>query len=293
MLELFEMEFMQRAWIAGLIVALICPLIGSFLVLRRQSMIGDGLGHIAFAGVAGGALMGCQPVLSAALVTVLASLVIEKVRHKLSDYADMVLAIFFYSGMGLAVVFTSLNKMGSVNLSSFLFGSLMTISVEDLWIVAALGLFASVFVIVLYRPLQYLVFDETSAKVAGLPTVALNLWLSILTALTVALSMRIVGLLLVSAMMVIPVACALQTARSFAGTIIGGIIYALISVSGGLTCSYYLNLAPGGTIVLVGTGLFICAYLYGARMRNLPDPESLNPACCEICAHKKEKTEVL
>ena len=102
MLEMLEMEFMQRAWLAGLIMAVICPLIGSFLVLRRQSLIGDGLGHIAFAGVAGGALWGYSPVLSAAAATILGALAIEKVRTKLSDAADMVLAIFFYSGMGLA-----------------------------------------------------------------------------------------------------------------------------------------------------------------------------------------------
>lgn len=212
MLEMFETEFMQRAWLAGLIVAVICPLIGSFLVLRRQSMIGDGLGHIAFAGVAGGALMGWQPVLSAAAVTVFGALVIEWVRTRLAAFSEMILAIFFYSGIGLAVVFTSMNRMGGFNLSSILFGSLMTISSSDLWIVAGLGIFACIFVVLFYRPLQYLTFDETSARVAGLPADRLNMWLAVLTALTVALSMRIVGLLLVSAMMVIPVACALQTA---------------------------------------------------------------------------------
>ena len=167
MLEMFETEFMQRAWLAGLIVAVICPLIGSFLVLRRQSMIGDGLGHIAFAGVAGGALMGWQPVLSAAAVTVLGSLVIEWVRTRLAAFSEMILAIFFYSGIGLAVVFTSMIRMGGFNLSSILFGSLMTISSSDLWIVAGLGIFACIFVVLFYRPLQYLTFDETSARVAG------------------------------------------------------------------------------------------------------------------------------
>ena len=182
MLEMFETEFMQRAWLAGLIVAVICPLIGSFLVLRRQSMIGDGLGHIAFAGVAGGALMGWQPVLSAAAVTVFGALVIEWVRTRLAAFSEMILAIFFYSGIGLAVVFTSMNRMGGFNLSSILFGSLMTISSSDLWIVAGLGIFACIFVVLFYRPLQYLTFDETSARVAGLPADRLNMWLAVLTA---------------------------------------------------------------------------------------------------------------
>ena len=281
MLEMFEMEFMQRAWLAGLIMAMICPLIGSFLVLRRQSLIGDGLGHIAFAGVAGGALWGYSPVLSAAAATILGALAIEKVRTKLSDNADMVLAIFFYSGMGLAVIFTGLNKDGGFNLGSILFGSLMMVSSKDLLIVAALGLCTVLFVMLFYRPLQYLTFDETSAKVAGLPVERLNLLLALLTALTVALSMRIVGLLLVSAMMVIPVACALQTARSFAGTIVQSMGYGVLTVFLGLTISYYMNLAPGGTIVITGTLLFLVSCFAGCKSRaQQPEPGSCH---CRIC----------
>ena len=264
MLEMFSAGFMQRAWLAGLIVAVICPLIGSFLVLRRQSMIGDGLGHIAFAGVLG-------------------ALVIEKVRSRLDTFSEMVLAIFFYSGIGLAVIFSSMNRMGGFNLSSILFGSLMTISASDLWVVAVLGLFACAFTVMFYRPLQYITFDETSARVAGLPAGKLNVWLAVLTALTVALSMRIVGLLLVSAMMVIPVACALQSARSFAGTIIGGIVYGIITVTVGLTVSYYADLAPGGTIVLTGTVLFILSCL----RQSFAKEEAAPPAAC--CHHHEVK----
>lgn len=287
MLEMFEMEFMQRAWLAGLIMAVICPLIGSFLVLRRQSLIGDGLGHIAFAGVAGGALWGYSPVLSAAAATILGALAIERVRVRLSDAADMVLAIFFYSGMGLAVIFTGLNREGGFNLSSILFGSLMTVSGKDLMIVALLGLCTIIFVVLFYRPLQYLTFDETSARVVGLPVERLNLLLALLTALTVALSMRIVGLLLVSAMLVIPVACALQTARSFAGTIMQSMAYGLLSVALGLTVSYYANLAPGGTIVLTGTALFLSSSLLGRRRAgSRPAPGKCG---CHICEEEAEK----
>ncbi len=281
MLEMLEMEFMQRAWLAGLIMAVICPLIGSFLVLRRQSLIGDGLGHIAFAGVAGGALYGYSPVVSAAVATILGALAIERVRVKLSDAADMVLAIFFYSGMGLAVIFTGLNREGGFNLSSILFGSLMTVSSKDLMIVAFLGLCTIIFVVLFYRPLQYLTFDETSAKVAGLPVEWLNLLLALLTALTVALSMRIVGLLLVSAMLVIPVACALQTARSFGGTIMQSMAYGVLAVIIGLTVSYYANLAPGGTIVLSGTSLFLLSIILGKRSAGQKPP--LETHTCEKC----------
>lgn len=284
MLEIFEMEFMQRAWIAGMIMAVICPLIGSFLVLRRQSLIGDGLGHIAFAGVAAGALGGYSPVLSAAVATILGALAIERVRSRLAASAEMILAIFFYCGMGLAVVLTSLNKEGGFNLGSILFGSLMTVSGSDLMIVAVLGLFTILFVVLYYRPLQYLTFDEVSARVAGLPVDKLNMLLAVLTALTVALSMRIVGLLLVSAMMVIPVACALQTARSFAATILQSILYGLISVALGLVISYYANLAPGGTIVLMQTILFIFSIFLG---RKKTGQQQVQLHRCHICEEEQ------
>ncbi|MCQ2373458.1 MAG: metal ABC transporter permease [Phascolarctobacterium sp.] len=279
MLEIFEMEFMQRAWLAGLIMATICPIIGSFLVLRRQSLIGDGLGHIAFAGVAGGALGGYNPVLSAAIATVLGALAIERVRTRLSDAADMVLAIFFYSGMGLAVIFTGLNQEGGLNLSSILFGSLMTVSRQDLLVVILLAFLTILFVISTYHSLEYLTFDETCAKVAGLPVASLNLLLALLTALTVALSMRIVGLLLVSAMMVIPVACALQTAYSFKSTIYQSIAYGLATVAIGLTASYYINLAPGGTIVLTGTLLFLGSTFLKSKPKQAAGP-------CPVCENR-------
>ena len=224
--------------------------------------------------------------LSAALATVAGALVIEKVRSRLNTFSEMVLAIFFYSGIGLAVIFSSMNRMGGFNLSSILFGSLMTISTSDLWVVAVLGLFACAFTVVFYRPLQYITFDETSARVAGLPAGRLNVWLAVLTALPVALSMRIVGLLLVSAMMVIPVACALQSARSFAGTIIGGIIYGIITVSAGLTVSYYADLAPGGTIVLTGTALFILSCLKSSMVK---EDAASQADCCHYHGGENEK----
>lgn len=264
-MEIFTLDFMQRAWLAGLVMAVLCPVIGCFIVLRRQSMIGDGLGHIAFAGVAGGVLMGFQPVLAAAVATVAGSVIIEKVRTRMHDFADMVLAIFFYAGMALAVIFTSLNHSGGVSLSGILFGSLMTISSVDLYIVGILGLFVIAFVVLLYRPLQYLTFDEVSARVAGLPVESLNLWLSVLTALTVALSMRVVGILLVGAMMVVPVGCALLVSRSFSGTILGGIAFGLLSVVAGMLLSYYASLAPGGTIVLTGVACFVLCLLFRNR----------------------------
>ena len=256
-MEWLSYDFMQRALLAGILVAFTCPLIGAFLVARRQSVIGDGLGHIAFAGVAAGWLMGWQPVASAALFTVLGATAMEWVRKRHSDWPDLVLAIFFYSSMALAVILASMKRAGGLNLSSFLFGSLITVDVTDLWLMGVLGGAIWLIIIVLYRPLVYLAFDETAARVSGLPTNALNYLLAILTALTVAVAMRIVGILLVAALMVIPVACALPGADGFKTLIVRSVGYALLAVVAGLAAAYYGNFAPGGCIVLAATGLFL------------------------------------
>ena len=287
-MEMFAMAFMQRAWLAALMMAVVCPLIGSFLVLRRQSLIGDGLGHIAFAGVAAGSLWDVSPVLSAMVACVIGAMAIEKVRGLLKESADMVLAIFFYAGMGIAVVLASMNHSGNFNFSSILFGSLVTVSTMDLWIVGGLGIAACAFVLIYYRPLQFITYDEAGAAVAGLPVATLNFLLAFLTALTVALSMRIVGLLLVSAMMVIPVAAALQKAKSFAQTIILAIGYSILSVTVGLIISYYANLAPGGTIVLVATAIFVISLCF--RTKPVHIQEDRHEDCAE-CAHQGQVDE--
>ena len=264
-MEIFEFDFMKRAFLAGLLVAITCPVIGTFLVVRRQSLIGDGLGHIAFAGVCGGWLLGWQPVLSAALFTTLGAVAIEKVRSIRSDFTDMVLAIFFYSGMALAIILASLENSGGMSLTSFLFGSIVTVGETDLYIIAAMGIFSLLTVFVFYRQLVYLSFDEEAARVSGLAVNYLNILLSVLTALTIAVSMRIVGLLLVSAMMVIPVACALPWRRGFLQTMVLSVVMAVLCVVVGLFVSYYANFAPGGAVVLSAAVLFVLNEV-GARM---------------------------
>ncbi len=256
-MEWLAYDFMQRALLAGVLVAFTCPVIGAFLVARRQSVIGDGLGHIAFAGVAAGWLLGWQPVASAALFTVLGAAAMEWVRKRNTDWPDLVLAIFFYSSMALAVILASMKQAGGLNLSSFLFGSLITVDAADLWLMGALGGIVWLVVSALYRPLVYLSFDETAARVSGLPTNTLNYLLAVLTALTVAVAMRIVGILLVAALMVIPVACALPGANGFRSLIARSVAYALAAVVVGLSGAYYGNFAPGGCIVLAATGLFV------------------------------------
>ncbi len=261
MIELFQYDFMQRALISGLLVGIICPAIGVFLIMRRQSLIGDGLGHIAFAGVATGWLVGIYPVYSATAFTVIAAWGIEELRARRPAFADMMLAIFFYTGIALAIVFSSMIRTNNVNLISYLFGSIVTVTVQDLEVIACLTAVVLGVLTFIFKELVFLTFDEEVARVSGLPVKKINLILALLTALTVSVSMRIVGVLLVSALMVIPVAASLQLARSFRSTLINAIVISELSVFIGLVSSFFLSIASGGAIVLTAVVIFVIAFV--------------------------------
>ncbi|WP_371377498.1 metal ABC transporter permease [Sporomusa aerivorans] len=262
MLSIFAYDFMQRALLSGLLIGIICPLIGIFLILRRQSLIGDGLGHIAFAGVTAGWFMGIYPVYSATVLTVAAALGIEELRARRPAFADMILAIFFYTGMAAAILLSSLIKSSNVNLMSYLFGSIVTVTGQDLAVIACLTLSVIGILLFVYKELVFLTFDEEVARVSGLPVKKINMVLAVLTALTVAVAMRIVGVLLVSALMVIPVAASLQISRSFRSTIFYAVIISEVSVTGGLVASFFLKVASGGTIVLIAVAIFVSAFVW-------------------------------
>lgn len=262
MISILYYDFMQRALIAGLLIGIICPLIGVFLVLRRQSLIGDGLGHIAFAGVATGWLMGIYPVYTATIFTVSASLGIEELRARRPAFADMILAIFFYTGMAIAILFSSMIKTSNVNLVSYLFGSIVTVNQQDLKVIACLTCTVIAVLMFVYKELIFLTFDEEVAKVSGLPVKKINMVIALLTALTVSVSMRIVGVLLVAALMVIPAAASLQISRSFRTTILNAIFISEISVIVGLLFSFFLKVASGGTIVLTAVGIFTLCFIW-------------------------------
>jgi zinc transport system permease protein len=261
MLEILQFDFMQRAIVAGLLVGLICPFIGIFIILKKQSLIGDGLGHIAFAGVATGWLLGIYPVLSATVVTVLAALGIEELRARRPAFADTMLAIFFYTGIACAVLFSSMARTNTASLFGYLFGSIVTVSSQDVWTVAALAVVVLVILGVIFKELVFVTFDEEVARISGLPIKKINMVLAVLIALTVSIAMRIVGILMVSALMVIPVAASLQISHSFRSTLINAVIISEVSVITGLTASFYLNFASGGTIVLTAALLFMTAFV--------------------------------
>ena len=257
MFDWLEPAFMQRALAAGLVVAAICPMLGLFLVLRRLSLIGDGLGHIAFAGVAAGFVTGVYPLVSALLFTVVGALGIEWLRSKQLAYGDLALALFFYTGIALGIVLAVMSNTPNAALFGYLFGSVATVRIEDVWFIAGLGLGVAALVVVFYKELFALSFDEATARVSGIRVGALNVMVAVLAAVTITIGMRVVGLLMVAALFVIPVATALQLGRGFLVTLLWSVAFSVTALIVGLAMSYYRDLPPGGTIVLSAVGLFV------------------------------------
>lgn len=257
MLDLFQYSFIVRGFEAGIIVALIAPLIGIFLVLRRYSLIADTLAHVSLAGVAIGLLLGVNPLVTAIGTAVISSVAIERLRISKKVFGESALAIFLSGSLALAIVLISLAHGFNVDLFNYLFGSIVTVKQSDVYIMAGLGIIVFISVIALYKELVYLTFDEESAQVSGIPTRVINIFLIALAALTVSLSIPIIGVLLIAALVVIPVVAALQFKRSFKETIFIAEVISVLSVISGIIVSYYLNLSSGGTIVLITIAIFV------------------------------------
>lgn len=261
MLELFTYGFMIRAFSAGAIIGIIAPLIGTFLVARRYSLIADSLSHVALAGVALGLLTGIDPLYTAVAVAVVVALVIEKLRTGRRLSGELALAIFLSGGLAVAITLIGLAHGFRVDLFAYLFGSITTVRTSDVWVISALGIVVLATLSLLYKELFFISFDEEVATVSGTPTKLLNNILIILTAITVGLAMRIVGILLVGALMVIPVVAAMQLARSFKQTILLASGLGLLAVIAGLFIAYYLNIPAGGAIVLFALGILTVTLL--------------------------------
>jgi zinc transport system permease protein len=260
--EIFAHAFMQRALIAGVVVAVVCPAVGLFLVLRRMAQYGDTLAHVSLAGVAAGMLMRSYPVYTGLAFSVAASLAMDWLRQSYRRYSELSVAIMLSASLALAVVLLSLAGGAGSDVMSYLFGSIMTVDEESLRLIAGLGAAVMVALLLLYKELLSISFDEEYAQIGGLPVRFVNNLFMLLTALTVAMAMSIVGVLLVSALMVVPVAVALQLARSFRGALLWSVLVGLVSVIGGLFVAYYLDLAPGGTIVLTAVSILLTVVGY-------------------------------
>ncbi|MFE9562231.1 metal ABC transporter permease [Streptomyces sp. NPDC006487] len=257
-MDLLDYAFMQRALIAAALVGITAPAIGTYLVQRRQAIMGDGIGHVAMTGVALGFLLNTSPVWMATLVAVVGAVGMELIRSRGKTSGDIALAMLFYGGMAGGVMIINLAPGGSTaNLTSYLFGSITTVSAEDTVTAAVLAVFVIAVTVGLRRQLFAVCQDEEFARVTGLPVRFLNLLMAVTAAVTVTVAMRIVGLLLVSAMMVIPVAAAQRVTRGFTATLsLAMLIGVLVSLSG-TAATYYVNAPSGGAIVLLAIAVFV------------------------------------
>jgi zinc transport system permease protein len=256
-MSLFAYDFMQRALLGALITGLAAPALGIYLVQRRMALIGDGIGHIALTGVGLGLLTGRSPVTTAVIVSALGAAAVELIRERGKASGDIALALLFYGGISGGVFLVALSPNGtSANLTAYLFGSPLTTSPQDLLTMAILG-GAVLAVTLLLRPWLFAICqDEEYARVAGLPVRALNLLLAVTTAVTVTVAMRAVGLLLVSAMMVVPVASAQLVARGFRSTMHLAMLVGVLASGVGVAIAAQYDTAPGATIVLVAIAFF-------------------------------------
>lgn len=258
MMEIFQTEFMQRALIAAVLVGITAPAIGIYLVQRRQALMGDGIGHIAMTGVGLGFLLNSSPVWMATVVSVVGAVTMELIRAYGKTRGDIALAMLFYGGMAGGVLLINLSDTGSnANLSSYLFGSLSTVSDSDVTAICVLAAFVVLVTVGLRKQLFAVSQDEEFARVTGLPVRALNLLIAVTAAVTVTVAMRVVGLLLVSALMVVPVAAAQQITRSFKVTFILSVVIGTAVTLSGTVTSYYQDVPPGATIVLMAIGVFV------------------------------------
>lgn len=257
----FELGFMQNALVAGVVVGVFAPLIGTFLVQKRMSLIGDGIGHVAFAGVGAGLFAGIYPVWTALVFAIAGALGVEWLRSQRRAGGDLALALFFYSGIALGVVFASARGGIGTSVIGFLFGQALTVDGAGVALILALGAAVVATVVALRHVLFAVVTDEDWSRIAGLPVGGVNALLAVLTAVAVVTAMQVVGILLVAALMVLPVASAQLLAGSFGATLRVAVAVSVGSVVLGLAASRIWGLAPGGAIVLVAAGAFLVVAL--------------------------------
>lgn len=258
---MFFYGFMRQAFQASFLISLIAPILGLFLILRSQTLLADTLSHISLVGVALGLLLGISPTWMNLLVVVVASVLLEYLRSVYKSYSEISIAMMMSGGMALALVLMSFNDSSAMSLNNFLFGSIVTITNEQIWFL--LGI--TVVIILLYfffkRPMYVLTFDEETAFTAGLPIKAMSLAFNIITGMTIAIMMPIVGALLVAAILILPAAISMRLSKSFNGVILIGILVAMFGMFGGLITSYYVDTPPGATITLIYLAVFFIMML--------------------------------
>jgi zinc transport system permease protein len=252
---------MQNAFVVSLFISLLCPCIGIFLVLRRYSMIGDTLAHSSLAGIAGGLLINTSPIIGAFVFTSLCGGLIEFLRVYFKKYTDLILTIVLSLSVGTAITIMSSGAIHA-DVNAFMFGSVLTVTESDLITVICLSVVSVAALIALYNQLVFIAFDEEAAKIAGVKVKAINYIFSVLVAATISVSIRIVGVLVLSSMIALPVAAALQLKKGFRTTLISSIVFSVVDIISGLVVSYYANCAPGGMTALISVFVLAVVMLF-------------------------------
>jgi zinc transport system permease protein len=287
MIEMLSSDFMRRALLAAVLIGITAPAVGLYLVQRRQAIMGDGIGHVALTGVSLGFLLNTSPVWMATLVAAAGAVAMELIRQRGRARGDVALAMLFYGGMAGGALIIKLSPNGSMaNLTSYLWGSILTVSAADITTITLLAAFVVAMTVGLRRQLFAICQDEEFAKVTGVPVRLLNLLLAVTAAVTVTVAMRVVGLLLVSALMVVPVAAAQQVTRSFAATQALAVGVGVTVSVAGTSASYYQDLPPGPTIVVLAMVVFgligLLAVPLARRRNNRPAVGSTDPDSCDL-----------
>jgi len=256
-LDILSYSFMQKALISGIAVAVICSFVGTFLILRRYSLFGDSIAHVSFGGISIGLFLGVAPLWTAFIVAILGGLGLQKLRQNTQISGDAAVAVILVSGLAVGVIIISASGGFSVDLFSFLFGSILLTSLEDTIMITTISIGIVATLLVFQKQFLHIAFNEEQAKVAGLNVTALNYIFVVLAAITVVTSMRLVGILLISALIVIPNITAMMFGKGFKKTVVISILMSVFSVIVGIFLSYYLNLAPSGTIVMISVALLV------------------------------------
>lgn len=257
---MLQYEFMRMALMAGLLLSIAVPLVGSTAVYKRLSMSGDALAHTSLAGVAIGLACGFSPLIVSVIICVIAFLIMEFLRRKFPRFSELGVAIVLSAGIGIAGIASSFTS--SANFDAYLFGSILLVDSSSLWFIVGLVIAVVAFYVVFYWPIFFTVYDEEEAKTRGIPVEAIDFFQSLLTALTIAVSAKIIGSLIVSSLMVVPVATALQLKKNYKTTLWVSILFSFASVLLGLVVSYYQGLRPGATIVIVSLAFLVLAMIY-------------------------------
>ncbi|MFZ5646890.1 MAG: metal ABC transporter permease [Bacillota bacterium] len=263
-MEIFDYGFMRNAFVTGALIGVVCPVVGLFVTLKRLSLIADALSHVCLSGVAAGLLMGTHPIVTASVFSVSGAFFIEALRVKYKSYPELAMAVILSTGAAGGAVLLGLGKGLNANFMSYLFGSIITVSGSDAGVIAASAALILVLIRLFYKELFFVSFDEEGAAVAGLPVRFISVGFTALTALCIAVSIKIVGILLVSSLMILPVAAALKLATSFRSALLLSALLGELAVAAGLIASFYLNLAPGGMIIMVSVAILVLSVLYSS-----------------------------